>query len=89
MIAAARLIIAVKLGSVLSLRIAIRLKSLSLPEKVLIRCRHLWTSRSMASGATRLGRARQKDEPHEIAQRVGERQDFGRWAAAKGCIFAH
>jgi hypothetical protein len=43
----------VKLWSVLSLRSAVRLWSFSLQKKFSIRCRHLWMSRSISSGAVR------------------------------------
>src|SRR5207247_1935530 len=53
--AAVRLIIASKLRSVLSARMAIRLNSLSLQKKFSIRCRHLYISSSMARGFARRG----------------------------------
>jgi hypothetical protein len=53
MTAAERWIIAPKLASVLSLRMAMRLNSLSLQKKFSTRCRHLYISVSMASGFVR------------------------------------
>src|SRR4051794_1979505 len=55
MTAAARWIMAAKLGSVLSLRIAMRLNSFSLPKKFSIRWRHVYMSWSMARGLLRRG----------------------------------
>lgn len=46
---------ALKLLSVLSARIAMRLNSLNLQKKFSIRCRHLYISRSRGSGFERLG----------------------------------
>jgi hypothetical protein len=55
MTAAARWIIAWKLRSVLSARMAIRLNSLSLQKKFSIRWRHLYISVSIRSGVVRRG----------------------------------
>jgi hypothetical protein len=54
MTAAAMYIMLEKLLSVLSLRMAMRLYSLSLQKKFSIKCRHLYISLSISSGSARL-----------------------------------